>query len=222
MAGLDGDVKIPVVGTVKKKYAVIGLGTLAVILGVAYYRHRSATGTSVAAPVDASTDGGVVADTSTADGLGGFDSSGGGADFGDPNTSTGSVTAAGPTYANNEEWASAAEAALGDTAAVSNAINRVLGGRAVTSNQKGLFDEALGLIGTPPSPYPPIHVTNAGGQSPKPPAKRYETASGHDTLNALADIGGISEAKLIQLNPGLKHYEGTKHNVRKGTKVRIA
>jgi len=217
---LDGTVHIPGMGNVPKKGAAIGAVITVGIVGVAYMRHRNAAGT--ATPVDTSaTDTSAVSPT---DGSFSLDPSGNGGS-GDL-TGFGSITPqppspTGSTFSTNAEWAGQVEGDLGGSDAIAAAINKVLGGVPVTTAQKQIFEQGLGLEGPPPFPYPPIHVIDTPGQ-PKPPVKKYITANGHEDLHKIAVAHHMTEQKLVQLNIGLLHYVGTGHPVKKGTKVRVA
>jgi hypothetical protein len=83
-----------------------------------------------------------------------------------PVSSTGST---GSQYSSNEAWLTAAEQAMNSTA-LGEAAERIFAGLSVTTAQKDLFMEAVGLIGPPPQSYPPINTTDTSGQ-PAPAAK---------------------------------------------------
>jgi len=173
------DIKLPLIGEVSKKEALIGGGALAVILGIAYFRHRSAANAASSAdtttsPDTSGLDSGYSQDYPASDYGGAYYPPSGtgniiGTDqYGDPiyGVGGGSTTGStGTTYSTNESWASAAENDLAamnvSQSAAATAISRILGGLSVTKQQEDLFMEAVGLIGPPPGGYPqPIKLTD--------------------------------------------------------------
>ena len=175
-------IKVPGVGPVKKIYVIAGVGVLGGVLVYAYWKRSTA-------PADTST----ATDTSAYDASSGYvqDSTAAGYNtvypsaysdayspygydiYGNPlpaPTGAGS----GGVYTTNSDWAAAAESALetgGVSLSVSGmAISRVLGGLSVTSDQRDIFMQAVGLLGQPPQGYPtPIHLVDSGtGPSPAP------------------------------------------------------
>ncbi|MGH2866767.1 MAG: hypothetical protein ACRDNK_04245 [Solirubrobacteraceae bacterium] len=193
------DIKLPGVGPVKKPYLIAGVAVFAGIIGYAYFKRSranaaaaadtSSTTTSTAAATDPSqsidpstglTYAEEAAGSSTGygqPGYGGFSSepySPYGYDiYGNPipaPTGAGS----GGALTTNDEWASQAETDLGNaniTLAVSSlAIGRVLAGLTVTSAQRDIFMQGVGLLGEPPQGYPkPIKLSDTG-TTPPPPA----------------------------------------------------
>lgn len=178
------DIKIPLVGEVPKKWAVIGSGTLAVILGIAYWRHRNAANSTASTsaatgttdPIDPST--GIPYSQEVNGGISPYDY-GGGSYFGtgditgytpsgQPVYSTG-VTGSISGYTTNSDWTTAAVSVL-NAAGISvtdaeNAIQRVLAGLSVTTLQQEYFMRAVGQLGEPPQGYPkPIKLTDTPGQ----------------------------------------------------------
>jgi hypothetical protein len=175
-------IKLPGVGPVKKPMALAGLGVVGGILVYAYWRRSQAPSAALTepTPTDSSVstaDTGYVQDSSAA----GYNTvypsaySGGysqyGYDiYGNPlpaPTGAGS----GGVFTTNLDWASAAESALEDGGiplAVSTlAISRVLGDLSVTSAQRDVFMQAVGLVGQPPQGYPkPIKLTDSGTGPP--------------------------------------------------------
>lgn len=161
---MAGTIKLPGVGPVKKSYAIAGAGLLGGILVYAYWKRSQApadlTEATPDGTADSGTDTGYVEDSAAA----GYNQiySGGYYPY-NPQSNADSAT-----YANNNEWATAAESALegaGISLAVSTlAISRVLGGLSVTSDQRDLFLQAKGLLGEdPPNGYPtPIKLTDNG------------------------------------------------------------
>lgn len=232
---LDGNVHIPGMGEIPKKGAVIGGAVIAGIVGVAYYRHRNASNATAATDTTGTTDttttGEIDPETGIpyADEINQNDSSGidpsTGIPFIDEGSGGGGVTTT-PTptnqFADNSEWALQAEADLGGSTAAASAINKVLGGVAVTSAEKNIFMEAIGLEGQPPNGYPqPIKMLDTP-QHPKKPVKKFVTADGHDDLNKIATENHTTEGEIVRLNLNLAHLVGTKKPVKKGTQVRVS
>lgn len=187
-------IKLPGVGPVKKPVAIAGIGILGGVLVYAYWkRSKTPAAAPAATPTDttaSTTDTGYVQDSTAA----GYNTvypsaySGGysqyGYDiYGNPipaPTGAGS----GGVFTTNGDWATAAESALENgniTLSVSTlAISRVLGGLSVTSAQRDLFLQAVGLLGQPPQGYPkPIKLTDSGTGPPttNPPATNIPTAT---------------------------------------------
>lgn len=223
---LDGEIKVPVAGPMKKKTLAIAVIGAAGVVGIIWWRRTHGSSSSAAAVDPNAADSAVTPtdgsfslgpDTTAGDpfGTGGVpvDAGGGsGGTVGSIPTSTGFTT--------NAEWAQQAEADLGGSANVAAAINKVLGGVTVTTAQKEIFEQAVGLEGQPPQPYPPIHTTDTPGH-PQKPVKKYAVANGHEDLFAFAAAHGLSESELVHLNPGLSHLVGTKKPIPKGRRVRI-
>jgi len=236
---LDGNIKLPLAGEVSKKTALVGGGVVVAILVVSYLRHSKAQAAATPASTDTTvsdqtgTDAGIDPATGvpyadeTTSALGTYDTGidpstgipyaeelgyggGVGAGGGGGTTSTSGIS-------TNDQWLEEAEGQFpGHTA--SQAFTRILGGVAVTANQKDLFMEAVGVFGNPPQGYPqPIKLLDTKGHPG--PTKHTITANGHLTLNGIAKQYAISEATLVGYNPGLKRYEGTGKDIPAGTRV---
>src|SRR5215472_8104204 len=160
-------VKLPVLGEVNKKTAVIGVGAAAGISIFVYIRHRNAQnaaqatagGSSPASGTDSGIDpstgipyadegGSSAIDPATgipyAEEYGGGYSSfpGGGAGYVSPPPVT-TTSSSGPQ--TNEDWITTAESVLpGNTATIQTALVRIFGGLTVTHAQKNIYDEAVG------------------------------------------------------------------------------
>jgi hypothetical protein len=131
-------------------------------------------------------------------------------------TTTGTTGTSAPT--TNAEWAEEVETAHPSW---ETAIDKVLGGVAVTTAQKNDFNEAVGLYGPPPQPYPAVHTKDTGGQPKANAGGKTVTANGSDDLYQIAKANGISETKLVALNPSLAKYVGSHKDIPKGTKVKV-
>jgi hypothetical protein len=108
----------------------------------------------------------------------------------------GSVTSTVPSAGTsapttNSQWLTDAIAVLpgGATSANEAALAGVLGGLTVTTAQKNIFLEAVGLEGQPPQGYPtPIKTSDSSGQ-PGTPAKAAGAVGG---LSVTGTTGGIT------------------------------
>ncbi|MBO2460973.1 fibronectin type III domain-containing protein [Actinomadura violacea] len=213
-------IKIPGVGTVPKKYALMGGGVVVVIVGVAYYRHRNAPQVPAAstAPSDGTYTDPTAGSTLPSGYLGdsGYYPSGGtpyapyGYDvYGNPlPASTG--LGSGGVYTTNLDWANAAESQLelsGVSQSVSGtAISKVLAGLAVTSDQKNIFLEAVGLLGQPPQGYPtPIKVSDPTGTPGGTTAPSGSSLPAPSGLHA-ASVGKTTVRIEWKAVPGAKGY----------------
>lgn len=215
------DITIPGVGPVKKPVVIAGVGLTVGILAFAYYRRSRQ-------PADVPAAAAAVADTSseyaqTSDAAGyntvypsaysGQDYSQYGYDiYGNPLPAPTGASGASGVFTTNNDWAGAAESALENadvTLAVATlAISRVLGGLTVTSAQRDLFLQSVGLLGQPPQGYPqPIHLTDTptgppttppGGALPAPAGlKVVSTTTTHATLSWNA-VTGASHYRIYR------------------------
>lgn len=170
---------VPGVGPVKKPVVVLVAGGAVAVLIYAYWRRANnptpAAADSTSSDATSTSDSGYVQD-STADGYNtiypptysqnGYDV------YGNPLPAPTGLGSGG-TYTTNDEWTSAAESSL-ETAGVSlsvsgAAISKVLGGLSVSSDQRDIFMQAVGLLGQPPQGYPtPIKVSDSGTGPTKP------------------------------------------------------
>lgn len=123
----------------------------------------------------------------------------------------------------NADWVTEAESGVvpGSVSTISAAVAKILGGIAVTSAQRDLFLEIVGVIGEPPQGYPqPIKLTDTSAQ-PSPAKTHTITADGSQDVSQIARANKTTGGQLLLLNPGLsKFYPGTK-KVPKGYKVKV-
>lgn len=130
----------------------------------------------------------------------------------------------GGAYTNNNDWATAAETALTNTgmtlSVAATAISRVLAGLSVTSDQQGIFLQAIGLVGQPPQGYPkPIHVVDTpghpgggGGHNAPPPAPGnvHATAVTRDSVTIAWDaVNGADHYTLYKDGHKVTDTKGT-------------
>lgn len=123
----------------------------------------------------------------------------------------------------NADWVTEAESGVipGSVSTISAAVSKVLGGLAVTSAQRDLFLEAVGVIGQPPQGYPqPIKLTDTSSQ-PSPSKTKTIEASGSEDLSQIAKANKTMGGVLVTLNPGLSKYYGKKTKVPKGYKIKV-
>jgi Fibronectin type III domain len=186
------DVKIPGVGTVPKKGAVAGLGVLALVLGIAWYRH-SKNASAAAASTSAQPDPNAI-DPATgltygeeAAGIQAGDLAGGGTGYGDTSGIVGYSANGQPVYAdqvgygptpnfvNNAAWSQAAQQYLvastgADAGTVAAALGTYLAGQPLTQAQASVVQQAIAFFGQPPQAgsngYPPsLNLSGASGTS---------------------------------------------------------
>lgn len=220
------DMNLPGKFHLDKKKGLVLLGGAGLVGAYVFFKHRSA---SAAVPVAADTtvdDGsdtpidetGSLDDGSFGDAFGG--ASGGGV-ISTPVLPVDPTVPVGTTaFSNNAQWAAQAESDLGQEGfnplTVAAALGKYLTGGALTASQETIVQAAIQAEGQPPQPVPPMHVAPPSGQTTK-----TVTANGKQTLWQIAHANGITEMHLIQLNPHLGIYYGTKKNIPKGTKVKV-
>lgn len=129
----------------------------------------------------------------------------------------------GSGITTNADWVTEAESGVvpGSVGTISAAVAKILGGLAVTSAQRDLFLEIVGVIGNPPQGYPqPIKLTDTSGQ-PAPGKTHTVVANGTQDVSQIAHANKTTGGHLLALNPGLsKFYPGTK-KVPKGYKIKV-
>jgi hypothetical protein len=199
-------IKLPIFGTVKKKTAaIVGIGSVAGVLGFIWYRQRKAASAAAAASTasTASTAAmqtdpagnqcvtldpqtgycpGTTEDTQALEALtqesaAGELSSGSSSDYVGLAEGTGNT---GPgTFTSNANWAQYVEEALGSdgTDAIAAAIGLYLNGQPLSSSQVTIIQEAVAIGGNPP-------VSGASGYPPN-----YQTAGGTSTTTPAATTG---------------------------------
>lgn len=205
MAFLEGTVKVPGVGQVKKTYAAAGVAVVGV-LAVVYYRSRHGAAAPAAAGTIASgTDpypaDGTVGDptdlysTDPATGItygdeqagfsnfGGFTGSGGSGD-GSGGGSTGDGSA--PPFTTNAQWSAFALAQLvagsgKNPGPVTDALGLYVNGQAVSDAQKVIIDDAIAVAGPPP----------VAGPAGFPPSIRMTGSSDGGKTYAANPVTGI-------------------------------
>jgi hypothetical protein len=262
---MPDQIKIPGLGEVPKKTAIIaGAGAVGIIAIIAI-RHKSSaaatSSTASATPDTTATDPNAIdpntgipysqeggADVSGygsgyqipyGTGGGGYDAAGSGFDAagypmgseadlawqaeqnGSATTGTTTTTTTGIT--TNADWVTEAESGVipGSVSTISAAVSKVLGGLAVTSAQRDLFMEAVGVLGQPPQGYPqPIKLTDTSAQ-PAPAKTKTIVASGSEDLSQIAHANHTMGGVLVTLNPGLSKYYGKKTHVPKGYKIKV-
>lgn len=154
---MEGEVQLPAVGQVKKRYVVIGAGVVAGIVGYAYWRQRQA---AAAAPIPAYSDADVTPDdsevTDTAGGLAGATADSGGAVNDETDVPT-----------SDQEWVQDAAEVIGgsyDSGSVYTALGLYITHQPVSADQAAIISAAIGAMGYPPGGNYPIDTQ--GGASP--------------------------------------------------------
>lgn len=170
---------VPLLGNVKKPYLYAGIGGIAIIGGIAYWRHQAAAAANAQTATDTATADPNAIDPSTGQPysaeqmMGGSypsypygvsDYGGGGYPYSPPPVSNSSSS-----ISTNADWATEVENALlaNDIpiATSSTAISRVLAGLTVTTAQQAIFMQGVGLFLEPPQGYPkPIKLTDTPAQ----------------------------------------------------------
>lgn len=138
---------------------------------------------------------------------------------------TGTGTGSTGSPATNSDWVTEAVGELpGDAGTIQTALSSVLGGLTVTTAQKNLFEEAVGLLGRPPGGYPtPIKTSDTSsqpgstaGQATVPSVVGQTAGAAHNAIVAaklkpVADAGQKDTAKVTSTNPkgGTKVAQGS-------------
>lgn len=225
MAALEGDFKTPF-GKIPKKAAIIGgvaVGGIAFIV----YRRQAAASAATTAATDTTatdttgTDGSLTAEELAAENAGYYGSNldTNGSDIigyssdGQAVYGTSSNTAANAVYSTNADWTSAAVNILAaegvDSTTATTAIANILAGLQVTTAQKNLFLQAVGLLGVnPPNGYPtPIRTVDT------PATPTGPTGNGGGSGGT---AGGGNAAKVPGRAGGLRIAKTTKNSVNYG------
>jgi len=185
MAGLEGTIKVPVFGTVKKKTAAITAGASVVgVLGVWYIRQRRASQAAAAgstAASGASSAAGQVTDpagnvctsdeidpetgycSGSAQDLAAQQAASGDLAADDATTGTTGISPISTTtaFADNAAWAQAVETYLGSDGAdaIAAAVAKYTQGQQITTAQQTIVEEGIAAEGYPPvagaNGYPP-------------------------------------------------------------------
>jgi len=147
---------------------------------------------------------------------------------------SGGTGTGGVTFTDNASWAQYIEAYmvnnLGASAeTVGNALGKYITGQPVVAAQQSIIEQAIAFAGPPPvagtNGMPPsinLAKSGGGGGHPKHVPAHTVTANGHQDLQQIAIASGVTEAEVAKANPALaKKYEGTGHDLPKGTRVTI-
>lgn len=191
---LDGDIKVPGLGDMPKKYAIGAVAAAAGLGVIVYIRSRKAASAAATAGVaDATATGSGIdpnsIDPSTgipyseesgsysygADNYGGYGGGSGYDTSGYPIGSSADLQYQAEQVSGiqtNDEWVQQAVGGSvpGDPGAIQSALSAVLGGLTVTTAQKNLFLEAVGVLGQPPNGYPTPIKTSDTAAHPGTPA----------------------------------------------------
>jgi hypothetical protein len=135
------------------------------------------------------------------------------------------VTGTGVTtgITTNADWVTEAESGVipGSVSTISAAVSKVLGGLAVTTAQRDLFMEAVGVLGQPPQGYPqPIKLTDTPAQ-PAPAKTKTIVANGSEDLSQIAHANHTMGGILVTLNPYLSKYYAKTTKIPKGNKIKV-
>jgi hypothetical protein len=216
---LDGDIKVPGIGNLPKKYAIGAVAVAAGLGVIVYIRSRNAAQSAASA---GAADAATTADTSGDSGDDTYDSgddSGsydyGADDYGGDYSGESGYDAAGYPIGSsadlqyqdeqtsgiqtNDEWVQQAigGSVPGDPGTIQAALSAVLGGLTVTNAQKNLFLEAAGILGEPPQGYPtPIKTSDTAAQPGTPATAAQVSVPNVKGQPQEAAYGIISEAGL--------------------------
>jgi hypothetical protein len=213
MAGLEGTIKVPVFGTVKKKTAAITAGASVVgVLGVWYIRQRrasqaaaagssaSAAGTSAAAGQVTDPAGNVCTSdeidpetgycSGSAQDLAAQQAASGDLAADDATTGTTGISPISTTtaFADNAAWAQAVETYLGSDGAdsIAAAVAKYTQGQQITTAQQTIVEEGIAAEG-----YPPV-----AGNNGYPPAMNVV---GTNTGTGGGGTGGSPPAGTVKV-----------------------
>lgn len=258
---MPDQIKIPGLGEVPKKTALIAGAAAVGIIAVVAIRHKSSSGAATSSTATGATppdpnaidpttgvpysqEGGAnVAGYSSGyqipygTGGGGYGAGGSGfdaagypigseADLAWQNIQNGTGgTGGGVTgITTNAEWVTEAESGVipGSVSTIAAAISKVLGGLAVTSAQRDLFLEAVGVLGNPPQGYPqPIKLKDTPAHPGGGDKHKVIEASGNETLSDIAHDHHTMGGVLVTLNPYLSKYYGHKTHVPRGSRIKV-
>lgn len=229
------DVKLPGVGPVSKKWVVIVIGASAVTIGYVVIRRKSSAAAAASTSTDTSgTDTSGQIDPLTGDiagsaqdqmdlaslqdsgyGTAGLDGLGLGG-YGQYYPPAGTNLPGAGGFTTNGEWAQQAETDLGGVGVnqltLAAALGNYLTGRALTTNQESLVNQAIAMEGYPPvsgaSGYPPAMKTSPnGGGGGAGPGYRH-VATGHESLDTLAKSRHTTAAEIESTTRDSKGKKG--------------
>lgn len=230
---VDGTVKVPLFGQVKKTYAYAGGAAIAGIGGYVLWRRKQQS--AAAASASASTTPSVTdpagnvceaLDPTTgycpgttqdlaiqSQTQGGFTGGGGGGGTGTTGTTE---------FTTDGEWVQAIEQQLSEEGsqetadAITIALGKYVAGSPVTPDMVTIIQQGIGLEGYPPvngpTGYPPAINTSGGGGSPPPTTVTWKkvTANGHQTLAEMqiAADANVTFAQVLAKNDWASKYTG--------------
>jgi hypothetical protein len=218
---LDGTVKLPVFGTVRKKTAAgAGLGAVVLVIGIYWYRqHKAASASPAASPASSATvtdpAGNVCSAVNPATGFcpgtaqdiaaqqqaeAGYypyvDGGGSGSPFG-LTTGTAPVETTAE-FANNAAWAQASETYLGSNGAdaIAAALAKYISGQQITTDQQTTVEEAIAAEGYPPvagaNGYPPSMNVTGGSSGTTAPVPNVTGMTTANAVNAIRAAGFVA------------------------------
>lgn len=223
-----------------KKGVFLAVGGVAVVgLAVAYKRQQAASAASTATatgdltasanidpatgfPYGSAEDAQALSDWQVSSGLPSNTFGGGGV----------GGTVQGPgAFANNAQWAQAAEQSIGSTGgdAKATALGRYLLGQPLGPDQRRAVEQAIAAQNPPPVAGPngfPPAIRDKAVNPPPPPPKGHPTkevaANGHDTLRDIAAHSGTTTyPQAEKLNPWAHRFTVKTKPIPAGFKVKV-
>lgn len=135
------------------------------------------------------------------------------------------------SFANNAQWAQAAEQAIGSTGgdAKATALGRYLLGQSANPTQRQAIEQAIAAEGDPPvagaNGFPPSIRDTPSNPPPHPPGNKPTKtvdSNGHDTLRDIAAHSGTTTyPQAEKLNPWAHRYTVKTKPIPAGFKVKV-
>jgi hypothetical protein len=215
MAGLEGTVQLPWVGTVPRKGVAAGVATVAGIVGYAYWRRRGSSGVAVVDP-------GVTSDATAAASPNG--------DIGYTNPApAGAVpdSTVLPAPTTNPEWTMRVTEDLEtqgwDPTLIATVIGKYLSRAPLTTSEQVLVRAAWAYEGRPPESPPPIiaatetptvpTTTKPASTVPLGPYGYHKTTKAMHTVPQIARHYGLTSEAVLRYNPGIAKGGYDLHNL---------
>lgn len=204
-------VKLPVVGTVERRYVIIGGATVVVIVGYVWWRRRQTATAAAAATTDSTTGSSLPGDVPFSNPVPGA--------LGDGTVDT----TGGTAVTSNDQWSNKVIGLLANdynTQYMETTLGKYLDGQPLTQDEASFIRAAWAVAGHPPQDKSIILATSGGSTpgngnppptpppTPKPgPPRRYAVVrpfsprhAPWDTLSGIAGASGRSVSELAAWN----------------------